>query len=52
MLMDFLFPDWLAHPHAAYVLAAYGAAAAVFGGLLLLSWRGLRRAETDRAERS
>jgi heme exporter protein CcmD len=36
-------PDWLSHPNAAYVIAAYGVAFFALFGLLLFSWCGYRR---------
>lgn len=37
-------PDWLQNPHADYVLAAYGVAAAALSGLLFASMLKARRA--------
>jgi heme exporter protein CcmD len=36
-------PDWLNHPHAGYVLAAYSGAAVMLVALAGLSWRESRR---------
>jgi hypothetical protein len=37
--------EWLASSHAAYILAAYGFAVLVLGGLHFFIWRSLRRIE-------
>jgi heme exporter protein CcmD len=39
-------PDWLSHPHALSVLAAYGVAVLVLLGLVALTLRDWRRAKT------
>ena len=40
-------PEWLTHPHAISVLAAYGVAAVILLGLLLITLRDWQRAKAD-----
>ena len=43
-------PEWLSHPHAMSVLAAYGVAAVILLGLLVATLRDWQRAK-DEAKR-
>jgi hypothetical protein len=40
-------PDWVDHPHTAYMLAAYGVAAFMLLALLFASWRSLERRQAE-----